>query len=56
MSLTLLVYPEKAYCGGSVDGAASLATGKADIAFNWSGACGLLAVYASSWHPPKAPL
>ncbi|KAG1669983.1 hypothetical protein FOA52_016244 [Chlamydomonas sp. UWO 241] len=25
------------YCGGSVDGAASLASGKADIAFNWSG-------------------
>jgi hypothetical protein len=25
------------YCGGSVDGAASLANGKTDIAFNWSG-------------------
>ncbi|GAX76784.1 hypothetical protein CEUSTIGMA_g4230.t1 [Chlamydomonas eustigma] len=25
------------YCGGSVDGAASLASGKSDIAFNWSG-------------------
>lgn len=39
MLLLLLLFCPQLLSGGSVDGAAFLAAGKADIAFNWAGRC-----------------